>query len=396
MKCAFYFLLFLLGLALGCTSNQSSQDQPISLTERDDSAMKIEKTSWGNTSDGEAVDLFTLTNADGMEAMVSNYGGSIVGLKVPDKNGDMADVVLGFENLQDYQEKGGSFGCIVGRFANRIAGGEFSLNGEQYQLEVNSPPNHIHGGKFGFCKRVWQAREFKSNRGVGVRLNLHSPDGEGNYPGNLDVQVEYLLTPDNALEISYHATTDKPTILNLTNHAYFNLAGQDQGSILDHRIMINAVSFTPVDENLIPTGDIAEVEGTPFDFSQYQAIGEGIEADHPQIQIGSGYDHNFVIRGNPGSLRTAAKVYDPGSGRLMIVMTTSPGMQFYTGNFLSGVSGKEGAIYARRTGFALETQHFPDSPNQPDFPSVTLNPGENYRQTTIYRFSIMKDRGEAM
>lgn len=351
---------------------------------------EITREDWGE-HDGKPVYLYNITNENGFSVSITNYGGNIVSILAADKNGRVADVAPGFDNLQDYIEKGSPNGAIIGRYANRIAEGEFSLAGKTHQLEVNSPPNHLHGGSGGFAKQVWKSEEFENIQGIGIILNYTSEDGEASYPGKLDVQVTYTITEDNEIMMEYEATTDKTTIVNLTNHAYFNLAGHDAGDILDHQVMINANQITPVNQHLIPTGEFMEVEETPFDFRDYHAIGERIDADHQQLKYGNGYDHNYVLRGNQGSLRTAARAYDPQTGRMLVVYTTEPGLQFYTGNFLNGVEGKNGATYGMRAGFCMEAQHYPDSPNHDNFPSVTLQPDETYRQTTIYRFTIFRE-----
>jgi aldose 1-epimerase len=348
--------------------------------------MNIQTQPFGKLPDGTAVELYTLSNESGMIVQIMTYGGIITSLRVPDREGNLGDVVLGYDSLDGYLTRNPYFGCIVGRFANRIAGGRFALDGVDYQLAVNNGPNHLHGGLVGFDKRVWRAATGRSDGAICLALSYLSRDGEENYPGNLYVTVTYTLMRDNALRISYRARTDKPTILNLTNHTYFNLAGV--GDILDHEVMINADRFTPVNEALIPTGDLQPVEGTPLDFRQPMRIGARINDPHEQIARAGGYDHNFVVNGTPGELRLAARVYEPTRGRVLEVRTTEPGVQFYTGNFLDGtISGKGGVVYARRSGLCLETQHFPDSPNQPTFPSTVLRPGENFHSTTVFTFS---------
>ncbi|PSL08534.1 aldose 1-epimerase [Haloactinopolyspora alba] len=344
---------------------------------------------FGTLDDGTQVDVYTLRNWRGMEVDILTYGGIVQSITVPDRKGEMANVALGFDNLGDYVEHSGPyFGAIVGRYANRIAEGEFTLDGEQYELATNNPPNHLHGGDVGFDKKVWEVTdEFADRHDVGLELSYTSPDGEEGYPGTLETTVTYTLTKRNELRIDYHATTDEPTIVNLTNHSYFNLGGEGTGSIEDHVLQIEADHYTPVDETLIPTGEIAPVEGTPFDFREPKEVGADIREPHEQLLIGQGYDHNFVLNGGDG-LDRAAKLRDPESGRTVSVYTTEPGMQFYSGNFLDGsFAGTSGQVYRQSDGLALETQHFPDSPNQPDFPSTVLRPGEEYESTTVYRFT---------
>jgi aldose 1-epimerase len=351
-------------------------------------AKNLEKRSFGKTRTGEAVDLFTLKNAKGMEAAITNFGGIVVSLKTPDRNGKLADVVLGFDSLDGYLGDNPYFGAIVGRYGNRIAKGRFTLDGKQYKLATNNGPNALHGGIKGFNKVVWQAQPAGDS---GVKLTYVSKDGEEGYPGTLTATVEYTLTDANELKISYLATTDKDTVLNLTNHSYFNLAGEGTGDILGHELQIFADRFTPVDATLIPTGELRPVAGTPFDFRQPHTIGERIDSNDEQIKIGGGYDHNFVLNGTMGMIHPAARVSEPKSGRVMEVLTTQPGVQFYSGNFLDGsIKGKGGKPYKHRYGLCLETQHFPDSPNHPNFPTTTLKPGEKYQTTTIYKFSTGK------
>ncbi len=349
--------------------------------------MSITKDSFGITKDGTPVDLFTLTNANGLTAKITNYGGTLVSLIVPDKDGKMDDVVLGFDTVAEYEEKSPYFGCITGRYANRIAGGTFTLDDVTYdQLAVNNGPNALHGGLVGFDKKVWDAEVVADS----LKLHTVSPDGEEGYSGTLDVMVTYTLTDDNALKIDYEAMTDKPTVVNLTNHSYFNLAGHDAGTevMLAHEMMINADAFTPVaDENAIPTGEIRPVVGTPMDFTSPVPIGDRIDADCEQIQFGVGYDHNWVLKKTEdGELSLAARTTDPKSGRIMETWTTEPGVQFYTANWLDGFDGKNGSTCPKRCAFCLETQHYPDSPNKPQFPTTELRPGEEYHSTTIYKF----------
>ena len=353
--------------------------------------MQVEKEVFGKTREGETVDLYTLTNADGMEVRATNYGGIIVSLRVPDKNGNLGDVVVGPATLEGFLTQSAFFGALVGRYGNRIGKGKFTLDGVEYKLAVNNGPNHLHGGRKGFDKVLWQAESFQKEEGVGIILTYTSKDGEEGYPGNLTATVTYTLTPQNELAVDYHATTDKATPINLTQHTYFNLAGEGTGDILSQEVLLNATHFTPVDETLIPTGEVRSVTKTPMDFSKPIAIGARIDQDDEQLKFGSGYDHNFVVNrdGPEEGLSLVARVHEPASGRVMEVRSTEPGVQFYTGNFLDGsVTGKSGQAYTRRTGFCLETQHYPDSPNKPNFPSSILRPEEVYRSRTVFRFSV--------
>ena len=344
----------------------------------------ISNRSYGTTAGGKAVEEYTFTNAQGTEIKIITYGGIITSIRVPDRNGTLANVALGFNHLADYETRSPFFGCITGRFANRIAGGRFTLDDVEYTLATNNGPNHLHGGLVGFNKQVWTP----SVNGDSLVLHYLSPDGEEGYPGNLDVTVTYTLSDDNGLRIDYHATTDKPTPVNLTNHSYFNLAAS--GDIFDHVLMINADHFTPMDSTSIPTGEIARVEGTPFDFRTPRPIGPGQRSSHPQIVFGRGYDHNFVLNRpvpNDGSLVLAARVADPASGRVMDVLTTEPGVQFYAGNFLDAtLVGSHGTLYRQSDGLCLETQHFPDAVHHPHFPSVILRPDQTFQSATIFRF----------
>lgn len=349
---------------------------------------KITKEPFGQTADGEKVDLYTLTNANGVEAKITNYGGTVVSLKVPDKNGKFDEVVLGLNSIAEYQKGTAYFGAIIGRYGNRIGKGRFTLNGVEYKLAVNNGENHLHGGIKGFDKVVWTAKEIRTKNGPALSLTYLSKDGEEGYPGNLNVTVIYTVTNRNELRIDYSASTDKDTVVNLTHHSYFNLAGEGNGDILNHQLMINAAKFTPTDAGSIPTGELKAVRGTPFDFNQPTAIGARINQPDEQLQLGKGYDHNYVINGVVGTLRRAARVYEPTSGRVMEVWTTEPGMQFYTGNFLDGtLTGPRGKPYQYRNGFCLETQHYPDSPNKPAFPTTVLKRNRKLSSTTIYRFS---------
>ena len=347
----------------------------------------VTKESFGKTADGANVDIYTLRNVHGVAARITNYGGILVSLKVPDKNGKFDDVVLGFNDLDSYLKGHPYFGALIGRYGNRIAKGRFTLNGAEYKLAVNNGENHLHGGIKGFDKVVWTGRESKTKAGPGVVLTYLSRDGEEGYPGNLSVTVVYTLTNNDELKIDYSATTDKDTVLNLTHHSYFNLAGEGNGDILNHRVTINANRFLPTDAGSIPTGELRQVAKTPFDFLTAHAIGERINQDEEQIKLGNGYDHTWIVNGRMGAMRLAATASDPTSGRTMQVWTTEPGVQFYTGNFLDGtLTGKSGKIYQRRFGFCFETQHYPDSPNHPAFPTTTLKKGATYKSSTIYKF----------
>ena len=349
---------------------------------------QVTKESFGKTADGQQVDLYTLHNTRGAEAKITNYGAIVTSLKVADRNGKFDDVVLGFNDFDSYLKNDPYFGAIVGRYGNRIAKGRFTLNGVEYKLATNNGENHLHGGIKGFDKVVWTAHEMKSPAGPAVVLTYLSKDGEEGYPGNLNVRVVYTLTNNNELKIDYTATTDKDTVANLTHHSYFNLAGEGNGDILNHLVTINATRFVPTDAGSIPTGKLMSVAGTPFDFLKPMAIGARINQDDEQLKFGSGYDHTWVINGRPGVLRQAASAYEATSGRVMQVWTTEPGVQFYTGNFLDGTkTGKSGKVYQRRFGFCFETQHYPDSPNHPAFPTTTIRKGQTFKSTTIYRFS---------
>ena len=348
----------------------------------------IAKSSFGKTADDQTVDLFTLRNASGTEARITNYGGIVTALKVADQHGNFGDVVLGYDQLAGYLSDSPYFGSLVGRVGNRIAGGRFKLNGKEYTLAQNNGTNSLHGGVKGFDKVVWAARPLATGIGPALELTYTSPDGEEGFPGNLEVRATYTLTADNALRLDYAATTDADTHCNLTHHSYFNFAGH--GDVLDHVVTLNAGHFTPVDANLIPTGEVRPVKGTPFDFTQATRIGERISHDDEQLKFANGYDHNWVLNQSAAGLLThAATVSEPASGRVMEVWTTEPAIQFYSGNFLDGtITGKGGWTYQRRHGFCLEPQHYPDSPNHPEFPSTLLSPGRTYRNTILYKFSV--------
>jgi aldose 1-epimerase len=352
----------------------------------------VPRKPFGRLSDGRETHLYTLRNAKGFQADIADYGGTVVRLLVPDRDGKLADVVLGFNSIDPYPGQSPYFGALIGRVGNRIAHGKFSLDGKTCSLATNNSPGGIactlHGGVMGFDKVIWAAEPTTRDGRPALRLHYMSKDGEEGFPGNLKVEVVYSITADNGLRIDYTATTDKATPINLTNHSYFNLSGEGSGTILDHVLMVNAKHYTPVDKGLIPTGEIAAVTGTPFDFTAPHAIGERVAANDEQLRFGGGYDHNFVLDSKGGALALAASVYEPKSGRKLEVLTTEPGLQFYCGNFLDGkLTGKSGRPYVYRGGFCLETQHFPDSINHPSFPTTVLRPGQEYRTTTVYRFS---------
>ncbi len=375
MKAKFEYVLILSVVALlfisGCNE----------LTTCGEKKMDIKKQFFGKTDDGKSVDSYTLTNANGLKAEIITYGGIVTSLQVPDRNGKFADIVLGCDDVNDYAKKSPYFGALIGRFGNRIAKGRFTLNGVEYKLATNDGPNHLHGGKKGFDKVVWTAKPMETKEGPALKLTYLSRDGEEGYPGNLSCTVIYTLTDNNELKIAYQATTDKDTIVNLTHHSYFNLAGYNSGDVLGHELMINANSFTPVDKTAIPTGEIKAVKGTPWDFTKPMTIGSRIK------DVPGGYDHNYVLNNSKGKLSLAASAYEPKTGRVMEMFTTEPGVQFYSGNFLDGSLKGKGAVYNKHAGFCLEAQHFPDSPNKSNFPSVVLKPGQKYTQLTVYKFS---------
>jgi len=352
-----------------------------------ESALKsgLDAERFDTVVDGKKVALYVLKNASGMEVAITNYGGRIVSIMVPGKDGKWADVELGFDNIHDYLTVPNNFGALIGRYANRIAKGSFTLEGREYTLEKNNGPNHLHGGSHGFDTRVWDVTEATDKE---LKLHYLSKDMEAGYPGNLDVTVTYTLKDDNSIVIDYSATTDKTTVVNLTNHAYFNLKGAGEGTVMDHVLTIFADAFTPVDSTMIPTGEIRPVEGTPLDFRTPTPLGERIDSDYKQLVMGNGYDHNWVLKKEASdSVVLAARLLEPASGRILEVYTNEPGIQCYTGNFLDGtIHGKGGKVYLRRGAVCLETQHFPDSPNHPEFPSVVLKPGEKYHSVCIYKF----------
>jgi aldose 1-epimerase len=350
----------------------------------------ISKAAFGTLPDGTAVDLYTLVNANGMEVRASNYGGLITALLVPDGSGKVSDVTLGLKSFDDYVKNPPYFGALIGRYGNRIAKGQFKIDDQTFKLPKNDGPNTLHGGPKGFDKVVWQAEPFEKEDSVGVIFTYTSKDGEEGFPGNLQTRVTYTLTDKNELSFDYHATTDKPTVVNLTQHAYFNLAGDGVGDVLGHEVTIYANEYTPVNKQLIPTGKIETVTDTPFDFRNKVILGTRVNVDNEQIKFGQGIDHNFVLRKKePGSLTLAARVSEASTRRVMEVHTTEPGVQFYTGNFLDDkLAAKSGKPYAKHSGFCLETQHYPDSPNQAEFPSTVLRPGEEYNSKTVYTFSV--------
>jgi aldose 1-epimerase len=350
-------------------------------------ALMVKKEAFGTMPDGKAVELYTLTNTHGIAVQVMTYGGIIVSLKTPDKSGHSADITLGFDTLADYLAKNPFFGALVGRYGNRIGNARFTIDGKEYSLAKNDGPNSLHGGLKGFDKVLWQAESFQKSGEVGVILKHTSPDGDEDFPGTLHVTVTYTLNDKNEFSLDYHATTDKATPVNLTNHTYFNLGGEGSGSILGEELMLNADHFTPVDKNLIPLGQIASVKGTPLDFTKPTAIGARINDKYEQLALGMGYDHNFVINRTGPGLVLAARVYDPKTGRVLEVDTTEPGVQLYTANHLNNLRGRNGHIYNARDAFCLETQHYPDSPNQPNFPSTILRPGQVYHSTTVWKFA---------
>jgi len=345
---------------------------------------------WNHSEDFDKIKLYTFSNKSGMKVKITNYGAIVTAILVPDRNGKIGDITLGYNSVEGYINAVDKpyFGAIVGRYGNRIAKGEFTVDGETYSLATNNGPNHLHGGVIGFDKVVWDAKLVGGEGWSGLELSYLAKDKEEGYPGNLSIQVTYKLTDDKELIVEYLATTDKATPVNLTQHSYFNLKGEGQGDILNHELMINATKYTPVDATLIPTGELQAVSGTPFDFTKAKAIGRDIGQENEQLEFGLGFDHNFVLNRSGEGLSLAASVHEPTTGRVMEIHTTEPGIQFYCGNFLDGrLKGKAGHPYVHRGGFCLETQHYPDSPNQPNFPSTILKPGDEYRTTTVFKFS---------
>jgi len=388
MKTRTWDSLWIIGLLLAaicfpqCRTQPSEEEAGLS---QGKVKMDLFKEEFGRLPDGTLVELYTLYNSQSLRARIMTYGAIVVSLEVPDRDGNIADITLGYDSLAGYLETTPYFGAVVGRYGNRIAKGRFTLEGQEYNLATNNGENHLHGGLQGFDKVVWTAKPVREESAVGVELSYLSTDGEEGYPGNLSCVVTYWITEDNELRITYEAVTDKATPVNLTHHSYFNLAGQGRGDILGHELKLEADLYTPVDESLIPTGELRPVQETPFDFTTPHAIGARI------AQVPGGYDHNFVLRSGGGELSLAAHVFEPTSGRLMEIFTSEPGLQFYTGNFLDGtITGKVERVYLKHYGFCLETQHFPDSPNQPDFPSTILRPGQTYQTRTAYKFSIRK------
>jgi aldose 1-epimerase len=376
-------LLFISTYFTNCQSDPNSKKMHTA------NSLSFSKIPFGTTPHGD-VDLFSLKNKNGMEVKITNYGGIITSIIVPDKDGKMADVVLGFDNIEQYLEPQPYFGAIIGRYGNRIANGKFKLDDNEYTLVKNNGENHLHGGTKGFDKVIWEAKKVHYENKIGVEMTYTSPDMEEGYPGNLEVIVQYALNNDNQLFIAYQANSDKKTLCNLTNHSYFNLSGEGNGTILNHELTLNANQITPTDEGMIPTGELQLVKDTPFDFIYATQIGQRIEDDNQQLKNGNGYDHNFVLNKGKNDERAAA-LFDPESGRFMEVFTTEPGIQIYTGNFLDGsLIGKSGKPYLKRGAVCLETQHFPDSPNQPNFPSTTLEAKKLYSSLTIYKFSVRK------
>jgi aldose 1-epimerase len=377
-------------MAAAVACGGSSKKAPAAAPDPEKKA-SVTSASFGELPGGPALTIYTLTNVNGVEVRTIPYGAIIVSVRVPDKTGRLDDVVLGFDGIEGYAGTHPYFGAVVGRYGNRIANGRFNLDGQTFSLATNNGPNALHGGLKGFDKKVWTAELVDTNGNVGVTYRMESPDGDEGYPGAVKVQVTYLLTANNDLSVEYEATSDKPTPINLTQHSYFNLAGEGRADILNHRLTIDADRFTPVDATLIPSGDQRTVEGTPFDFRRPATIGARIDADDEQMRFGGGYDHNFVLNRDRDGLIHAARLEEPFSGRTLDVSTTEPGLQFYSGNFLDGtIKGKAGHFYAKRAGLCLETQHFPDSPNHPGFPSTILRPGERFRSKTVFTFGVAK------
>lgn len=377
MQICFVFIL-ILTVFIACTK-----------TKNDGAKDMIDKSEYGTMPDGQVVYAFDMKNADGAEMQIITYGAIITKLTMPDRDGKYGDIVQGYDNLEGYVKVNPYFGAIVGRYGNRIGEGKFTLGGTEYQLDINDGENHLHGGSRGYDKVVWTGEIIEREEGPAVKMSYTSPDGEMGYPGEVKIDVVFILSNNNELILEYSGTTDKTTILNPTHHSYFNLTGNPENTILDHELMIKASKITPVDAGLITTGELEDVAGTPFDFTSPTKIGAGINEDNEQLKFGKGYDHNWAIDEYDGTVREIATLYDATSGRFMEILTDEPGLQFYSGNFLDGtITGKKGIVYKFRTGLCLEAQHYPDSPNKEHFQSVTLKPGETYTQKTIYRFSV--------
>jgi aldose 1-epimerase len=382
-----FWLIYVLVITIvympGCKKRTPKEPEITPEVKKETIPMSANEEAFGQTPDGRQVVLYTLTNPNGLKAKITNFGAILVSLEVPDRNGQLADITLGFDSLEGYINVHPYFGATVGRYANRIGKAQFTLDGVLYKLAANNDENHLHGGIKGFDKAVWKPVECKAeSEKTWVKMSYISEDDEEGYPGNMACTVTYTLTKDNELKISYEAETDKSTIVNLTNHSYFNLSGQGTGDILAHELTLNADKYTPVDEGLIPTGEIKNVTDSAMDFTSSMSIGSRIK------QVEGGYDHNYVLNGGGGALALCAEVYEPSSGRVMTIHTTEPGVQFYTGNFLDGtLTGKSGRVYKKHYGFCLETQHFPDSPNKPNFPTVVLRPGQKYTSETVHKFS---------
>jgi aldose 1-epimerase len=388
MKHRSLILLFGASSLLFVKCNSKTENTSMADTTRVETKAKVSSSPFGTLPDGTAVSLFTVINANGMKMTVMNYGGVITSLTAPDKNGNLEDIVLGYDSLSGYLKTSPYFGALIGRYGNRIGKGKFTLDGKQYQLAQNNNGNSLHGGPNGFDKRFWNIEEYPVTNGAGLKLTYTSKDMEEGYPGNLNTQVIYHLTDNNELKIFYEATTDKATILNLTQHTYFNLSGNSRADILQHELFLSADQFVPVDKTLIPTGELKSVSETPFDFKTPTVIGSRIDKNDQQLEFGKGYDHCWALNTQGDTSKVAATLYDPASGRVMSVKTSEPGIQFYSGNFLDGsITGKFNTIYKQRYGLCLETEHYPDSPNHKNFPSVVLKPGETYRTQTMYTFS---------
>lgn len=382
-----FVLILFMFLTIQCKEQRENKENTPDM-EAPEEKVTISKQEYGTTANGQKVDQYILTNSSGLQVDIITYGGRITSLKTPDKNGAFENVVLGFDNLAQYEKDNPFFGALIGRYGNRIGGAKFSLNDKPYQLAKNDGDNNLHGGLKGFDKKVWEAKTEEAPTSASLILTYISPDGEEGFPGTLTTTVTYTLHNDNSLEVLYEATTDKTTVVNLTQHAYFNLSGDFSSTILDHELEILADYYLPVDKGLIPTGELEAVEGSPFDFRQAKVIGQDIAKENTQLQLGGGFDHCWILNNQQAGYRRAAAAYHPGSGRYLEVFTDEPGIQFYSGNFLDGtLPAPNGGTYAKRSGLCLETQHYPDSPNQSEFPSVTLEPGEKYSSKTTFKLS---------